>query len=239
MNTRSRLFSIPVLAAAFLFSGPILLAQNTPREYEADRRRFLANFFAQPVTPDAAAVKNNLLPLIEKELSSLRFAHQALPALNAASRQMLDEINGLTPLPEDSLERARRLEHLERFKTAHLRRLLAPWKSLQRKLDENPKLRAYAFRPTADALHTRERFIISRPGTPARTASVRAILQALFSLRGPDAPRAAWNAEPAEIRQCARRAALSFAPAVPGGPRLEIRVDFDARIIRADITPSP
>lgn len=234
-----RLFCIAAFAAAFLSGGPLLRAQTAPKEYEAARGRFLTRLFARPPTPCASAVKNNLLPLIEKELSSLRFAHQALPAMSASSRQMLDEINGLAPLPADSLARVRRLERLERFKEAHRRRLLAPWKYLQRKLDENPKLCTYAFRPTADALHARDRFIISRPGKPVRTAGVRAVLQTLFSLRGPDAPRAAWSAEPAEIRLQNRRVELWFPPARPGGRGLEVRVDFAARLIWADVTPRP
>lgn len=202
------------------------------KQYFQTRKIFLKRFFEEQPTPTRKAIKENLKKLIRKDLVTLRYAHQHMPGITSSMQRMLDQINTLTPQTEDSTL-------LENFKSSHIARLQEPLDFLQSRLDKNPALCAYTFRPSLDVLHTRAYFKTSRPGKPFRAARVRIILNDLFSIPNPQDAPLYWTDDPAVFLLEEREAILWFAPARYGEQGLLIKVNFSTRMIFVDLSNKP
>lgn len=233
MKNRLILF-IPKGLAAFLM-GVILYTPGWAVPFWVSRQerpkyQFLQNFFAQKPTETRLKIKEELKKLVEKDIVSLRYAQKATGPASPGVQNMLDQINGL-------ISPTYTQEEQDIFKQRHLRRLREPLRFYQLKLDKNPALQAYTFRPTRHVLYSDERFKIA-PSSPY-TADMKDILGRLFEQRTPYGALKNWPFEPAKLQVSPKEATLWFAPAQAQGLWLKIKVDFVSRLIFADLQPAP
>ena len=218
--------------AAFLIGGILY----TPgwgfpfflNKQERLKKQFFEELFSQTPTQTRLQIKKELTKLVEKELLSIRFAPPSL-VQDSAVQSLLDQINGF-------IKPTHSQEELNRFKQHYLRRLRRPLQFYQLKLDNNPGLKAYTFRPSREALYSRHYFKSAPHGVPV---TIQEILGSLFEQRTVKGALKFWHFEPALIQLSPRRATLWFPPAAAQGPWLQIKVNFQSRFIFADLQPAP
>ncbi len=219
-----------------LCGGPWVVATETTgvflSEEEQKKADFFDQFFDQHPSDTRAQIRENLKQQIQEEISSIRFAPQVMGGLTPKEQQMLDQLNSLAPQTESPVK-------LELFRLKMMRRLSRPWLFFQSKLDNNPSLNAYVFRPTLEALHTKKKFVVSTDDFPPQTATIQEILGTLFEQTSPRSARNTWDMTPMFIEKNNTQAVLWFSPAIHGDYWLEVKINFSTHLIFADLTSAP
>lgn len=211
-----------------IYYAPLLAGPLFPNKQERLRTLFLEHFFTQQPTLTRLKIKKELKALIEQELISIRFGQRLLPPASAAEQNLLDQINGLVPQTHPPVL-------LQSFKRHYLQRLKEPLRFYQLKLDLNPALQVYTFRPSPHALYSREQFIINSQN---QSAGMKEILGQLFEQKTLKDALKNWKYEPAAWKLSENAAVMWFSPERIGQPGLRVKIDFSSRLIFADLQPA-